>query len=296
MKNNKYVLITSAKNEAKYISDTLESVLSQSIVPIKWIVVSDGSIDGTDKILKDYELKHDILKYIRIDSSKELGFISKVLAIKKAYELLRDHNYEFIGILDADVSFDVNYYENIIGKFNDNPKLGISGGYIYEQDPDATYRSRKTNRERCVAGAVQMFRRECYERIGGLYPIRYGGEDTLAEIMARVYGWEVRSFPEFKVLHHNPSHRKRGIWRERFRLGKLDYVLGYHIFYELMKFIRRIPENPFFLGSVVRISGFFAAMLASEERIPPPDVVRHIRKEQMSLLLDIIRSRSKDNF
>jgi len=220
MERNRYVLITSAKNEGKYIRNTLNSVLSQDMVPIKWVVVSDGSSDDTDNILKEYELKHNIIKYIRNESSMELGFSSKVLSIKIAYEYLKKYDFEFIGILDGDVSFDKKYYEKIINKFNDNPKLGISGGYIYEEDSDAIYTSRKTNRERCVAGAVQMFRRECFERSGGLYPIRYGGEDTLAEIMARVYGWEVRAFPEFQVFHHNPGYMKRGIWRERFRLGK----------------------------------------------------------------------------
>jgi len=284
-KNMSYVLISAVKNEEKYIHHPLESVMSQTCTPLRWVIVSDGSEDGTDDILRKYQERCDFLQFIRRDAIKEnIGFMSKVFALRQGYETLREVEYNFIGILDGDISFDPTYYENILTEFGKNKKLGISGGYIYEPDKNGVYRRRTHNRVRSVAGAVQMYRRECYEMIGGLQPIIYGGEDTYAEIVARINNWEVQAFPEYKVFHHKPGYEKRGVWKERFREGRLDYVLGYRTIYELLKLIRRIPEYPYFCGAFVRIIGYVWAFMTGEDKIPPPEILIHIKKEQWDIL------------
>jgi glycosyltransferase involved in cell wall biosynthesis len=280
-----YVLITAVHNEEKYIHYPLESVLSQTCIPLKWVIVSDGSTDGTDNVLRKYEGKHPFLHWCRLEKdSKNKGFLSKVHALRYAYELVNKENYNYIGILDGDVSFCDTYYRNIMGEFNKNPKLGIAGGFVHERDRNGIFQSRIHNRERSVPGAVQMFRRECYERIGGLKPIVYGGEDAYAEIEARAAGWEVRSFPEYPVFHHKPGHLKRGIWKERIREGKMDYAIGNHPFFELMKFLRRIPEYPVFIGAAVRMLGYLDALVMREDRIPPTEMLKQIKAEQWDIM------------
>ena len=280
-----YVLITAVHNEEKYIRYPLESVLSQTYVPLKWVIVSDGSTDGTDNILRQYEEKNSFIRCCRLEKdSKNKGFFSKVLALRYAYEMVNRENYDYIGILDGDVSFCNEYYQNIMHEFIKNRTLGIAGGFVHERDREGIFQSRIHNRERSVAGAVQMFRRECYEGIGGLKPIVYGGEDAYAEIVARATGWEVRSFPEYPVFHHKPGHLKRGIWKERFREGKMDYAIGNHPIFELMKFMRRIPEHPVLIGAGVRMLGYFDALARREDRIPPTEMLKQIKTEQWNII------------
>jgi glycosyltransferase involved in cell wall biosynthesis len=285
-----YILITAVHNEEKYIHYPLESVLSQTSIPLKWIIVSDGSTDGTDNILRKHEEKNSFIRYCRLEKdSKNKGFLSKVHALRYAYEMVNRENYNYIGILDGDVSFGNTYYQNIIGEFEKNRTLGIAGGFVHERDRNGIFQSRIHNRERSVPGAVQMFRRECYETIGGLQPIVYGGEDAYAEIVARANGWEVRSYPEYPVFHHKPGHEKRGIWKERIREGKMDYAIGNHPFFELMKFFRRIPEYPVFMGAVVRMLGYLKALVTKEEKIPPKEMLKRIQTDQWNLLRKAIQ-------
>jgi glycosyltransferase involved in cell wall biosynthesis len=280
-----YVLLTAVHNEEKYIHYPVDSVLSQTYVPEKWVIVSDGSTDGTDNILRKYEGMHSFIHYCRLEKkSKNKGFISKVHALRYAYEMVNKENFNYIGILDGDVSFCDKYYQNIMCEFNKNRKLGIAGGFVHERDRNGIFQSRIHNRERSVPGAVQMFRRECYEIIDGLKPIIYGGEDTYAEIVARASGWEVRSFPEYHVFHHKPGYLKRGTWKERIREGKLDYVIGNHPIFELMKFLRRIPEYPVLLGATVRMLGYLNAFVRNEEKIPTKEMLKQIRSDQWNLL------------
>jgi glycosyltransferase involved in cell wall biosynthesis len=287
-----YALLTSAKNEVNFIGNTIKSVLSQVNLPTIWYIVSDGSTDGTDEAIKAYADIYDFIKLKRIESSNNnQGFSSKVFALKHGYEKLYEFKYKYIGILDADITINSTYYQDIMLKFENNPRLGISGGYIYEMNKDGVFVSRKNNRKRSVAGAVQLFRRECFEEINGLQAIRYGGEDTYAEIMARYYGWEVEASPEYKVFHHKPGHLKRGIWKERIRMGRLDYVLGYQPAYEVMKCMWRIPEAPILLGAIVRMWAYFGAMYTGIIKIPPPNILRHIRKEQWDIVRKIFTER-----
>lgn len=292
----KYVLISAVRNEEKTIRYPIESVLSQTCLPLKWVIVSDGSTDETDNILRQFESKFNFIQFVRLEKNhKNEGFSSKVMALREAYTKLMSIEYSFIGVLDADISFNSIYYENIFKEFEKNDKLGISGGYIYEPDTNGVFISRSHNRVRSVAGAVQMFRRECYEMIGGLQPIIYGGEDTYAEILARANGWEVNSFPGYNVYHHKPGYLKRGVLKERFREGRLDYVLGTHVIYELLKFFRRIPENPFLFGAFIRVIGYIEALVASRHIIPPPDILKYYRKEQYNVICSIFNDYNKGN-
>jgi len=131
----KYVLITAAKNEQDYIEKTIQSVLHQTILPHKWIIVSDGSTDNTDSIVKKYMEKHDFIKLITRTGNENRNFGSKAMSVTTAYEHIKNIDFDFVGNVDADISFDSNYYENMLFKFKGNPKLGIVGGTRYDQHP-----------------------------------------------------------------------------------------------------------------------------------------------------------------
>lgn len=283
----KYVIITPARNEDAYIEKTIEAVTAQTILPEKWVIVSDGSTDRTDDIVKRYEKNYDFIQLLRIESDCPRNFASKVYAIRAGIERLDGFEYNFLGILDADVSFEPSYYERVLTKFRENPKLGIAGGILSE--PHAgEWTQQLTSTSWSVSGPIQMFRRQCYEDIGGYITLQKGGVDAVAEVMARMHKWEVRSFPDIKVLHHRPTGSSYGnILYNRFHIGIKEYSYGNHLLFEMAKCFWRVREKPYVFGSVFRLSGYFWAFLRRDLREVPADVVGFMRHEQMQRLIKI---------
>jgi len=276
---SEYVLLTAAYNEEEFIGKTIESVISQTVRPKSWIIVSDGSTDRTDSIVQGYSDKHSFIKLYRITEQHARNFAAQVNAINKGYDLVRDLDFEFIGNVDADVSFEATYYERLLGKFVKNQNLGIAGGYIHEEK-NGIFRSRTGNSERSVAHAVQLFRRACFLSVGGYVALPYGGPDWLAEIMARKQGWEVESFPELPVRHYRPTCSAGGVLKGRFRQGLMDYSLGCDPSFEFFKCLSRLHGRPYIAGAVARFSGFVWAWCKRHERAVPQDIVNFLREEQ----------------
>jgi biofilm PGA synthesis N-glycosyltransferase PgaC len=283
-----YVLITAVRNEENYIEKTIKSVLSQTLVPKRWVIVSDGSTDSTDAIVKDYSARFYFIRYERTCGTSKRDFSSKVRAINMAYDGIRELDFSFIGNLDGDVSFGPRYYESILNEFEKNDKLGIGGGFVLEKNR-GEFAGRSGNTVRSVAGAIQLFRRECYESIGGYRPLELGGEDHAAEVMARMMGWEVEAFSGISVFHH----RRTGTGRSneflvRFRNGVGEYVLGYHPLYELAKSVLRSFEKPYLVGSVLRLCGYWWAFLSRQKQTLSPEFNEYLRKEQIELLKAVL--------
>ena len=295
IKNPNYVLITAVSNEELYIDNTIQSILAQTILPKKWIIVSDRSTDGTDEIIMKYTKQNDFIALIRRKAKNEgnegVDFSSKVQAIYDGYNQLRGIEYDFIGILDGDVSFDPFYYENVLIKFNENDKLGISGGIVFDKYAEHCIR-RSPGYTEFIPGCIQLFRRKCYEDIGGLIPLKDGGEDTVAVIMAQMNGWKVEAFEELNVFHHKDSRVTRGKFRESFRQGKLSYSLGSHPLFEIIKSIRRLSYRPFFLYSFTRMCGFIWSYYQKQKRPVSDDFVKYLRKEQLLRLKNEIMKKT----
>lgn len=285
-----YVIITPARNEAAFIEKTINSVCSQSKLPLKWVVVSDNSTDRTDEIVSEYAKQYGFIKLLRRENKEERNFGARARAIVIGYNEVRHLDYQFIGNLDADVSFGPDYYGAVLDLLQANPMLGIAGGFIYEER-DGVFQSRQFNTERSVAGALQLFRRKCFEDIGGYFPMPYGGPDTVAEVMARMHGWEVRAFPELKVNHYRPTSSAEGPWKSRFRQGLKEYSLGTHPFYLFLKCCRRFSDKNLKFGSLATFAGFLWAYIRWEKRTLPPEFVRYFRKEQMRYIRSIIASK-----
>ncbi len=286
-----YVLITPAYNEEAYIEKTIQSVISQTILPKKWVVVSDGSIDRTDDIVKKYAKQYSLIEFIRITDHGECSFGSKVLAINYGYQKLKGVEYDFIGILDADITFSPDYYQRVLMKFEENAfaHLGIAGGMIAE-----LWKGRFTILDyniNSVAGAVQLFRRQCFEEIGGYRPLKLGGIDALAEIMSRMKGWDVKSFKDIIAYHHRRIGTTRGsLARSRFRYGLKDYSIGTHPLFMFLKCVHRFKEKPYIFGGILMLCGFFWSWLRREPKAVSEEIVQFIRYEQLSRIKSKILS------
>lgn len=292
MLKNNYVLITAARNEEKYIEATIKSVLSQTILPKKWAIVSDGSTDKTDEIIKKHADLYNFIYFVRRDTSshQNANFASKVFALNEGYERLINFEYDYIGHLDADITFEPDYYESVLIKLDQNPLLGIAGGFVFEQ-LQGNFVSRPYNTDRSVAGGIQLFRRELYKDLGGLIPLKGGGEDWYAEVTARMRGWKVQSFRNLHVYHHKPGNLVRGAMNERFRQGVMDYSLGSHPLFEFIKCLRRLGEKPYVIGAFIRMGGFIWPYLNKQRRLVSPEFITFMRDEQLTLLKSLFKSK-----
>jgi len=277
-----YVLLTAAFNEEAYIEETIRSVLAQVRLPKIWVIVSDGSTDRTDEIVRGYAENHSFIRFIRRNKDQHRGFASKVFALRAAWQSLSLETYQFIGHLDADIALEPSYFAVLSKKFAEESTLGLAGGWFSEKI-GGEFRLSRGSSPASVPGALQMFRRECYEDIGGLLPIEYGGEDWYAEVMARKCRWQVRSFPALTVRHLRESGTADSAVRYCYRQGIADYSLGSHPLFEFAKLTRRLVWRPYVIGALARLLGFIVAYF-SRERMVGPDFVAFLRKEQMARL------------
>lgn len=292
--NNQYALITAAFNEEKFIEQTLNSIISQTIQPVAWIIVSDGSTDNTDQIVRRYAERWDFISLFRITEEHPRNFAAQVYAINSGLRELQRRNLavEFIGNIDADVSMEADYFERLINKFRANPRLGLAGGMVHDRCADGSFKNRPTNARQSVAHATQFFRRECFESVGGAYvPLPFGGPDTFAEVTARMKGWSVESFSELHVLHYRPTGSAGGILRSSFRQGKMDYSLGYGLCFEFAKVFKRMGAKPYILAATTRLAGFLHSSIRREKRAVPEEFIGFLRNEQRNRLKKLLSRR-----
>jgi poly-beta-1,6-N-acetyl-D-glucosamine synthase len=281
MAASSYVLITPARNEQATIGCTIESVIRQSVRPCEWVIVSDESTDGTDDIVTHYSSTHDFIRLLRLTRRPGRNFASVVFATESGIAALRTKDYGFLGLLDADVRVSDNYYEQMLYRFDKDPKLGLAGGLVVDFYDGRYHPSPQTLRD--VAGAVQFFRRDCFESLGGLVAVPEGGWDTVTCVQARMHGFKTETFREIVVDHLKPRNIAEGnIFRRTWQLGIREYALGYHPLFELIKSGYRCIEHPVLLGAFLRFAGYTWCSLSRRTRMLPADIIRFIRQEQMA--------------
>src|SRR5690348_610626 len=282
-----YVILTAAYNEEENIGKTIESVLSQTIPPKVWVIVSDGSTDRTDEVVEECAEKNGCIRFLRRTRPPGHNFGAKVRALQSGMALLDGVGYGYIGNVDADLTIEPSYFESLIAQFNGNPALGIAGGFVFE-DYGGVFRSRRSNRVYSVAHAGQLVRRECYEAIGGYAVLEYGGEDWHAQTSARMKGWEARAFPDLPIYHHRHTGEGDILIRHRFRQGRMDYSFGSDPVFEVLKCLERLLERPCVIGGLARLLGFAWSCLQQENRPVSREFVAYLRKEQREKLFSAI--------
>ena len=284
-----YVLITPARNEAQLIEFTLKAVVAQSARPLKWVIVSDGSTDGTDEIVKKYAVENPWIELVRMPERRERHFAGKVYAFNAGYARVTGLPYEAIGNLDGDTSFESDYFSYLLEKLAADPKLGVVGGRLLDGSSDQSYNFGNTGLD-YVSGPCQVFRRECFEAIGGYQPMKSGGVDLVAVLSARMQGWTVRTFTEKVCLHHRPMNgaEMRG-FSERLHRGKMDYLLGSHPAWEIFRSVYQMRYKPYLVGGVLIFAAYFWRLLTGVERTMPADLMAFRRRDQMERLRRVFR-------
>jgi glycosyltransferase involved in cell wall biosynthesis len=277
------VLISPARNEARYIHLTLDSMVSQDHPPVRWVIVSDGSTDGTDSIVAQYAARVTWIELVCLPAHRERSFAAKVEAFNAGLQRVRHLNYDIIVSLDADISFDPEYFGFLLAKFQELPRLGVAGTPFL--DSGSHYDYRFTNIEH-VSGACQAFRRECFDEIGGYLPIQGGGIDWTAVTTARMKGWQTRTFTEKVCLHHRPMGTGASVsyLRGVFRHGWKDYSLGSHPVWQLFRCAYQMTRKPYVIGGLCLLAGYCCASLRQAQRPISSELVQFSRAEQMARL------------
>jgi biofilm PGA synthesis N-glycosyltransferase PgaC len=278
-----YVLITPARNEAQFIDLTLKSVVTQTHRPLKWVIVSDGSTDGTEDIVNGYTKTYPWIQLVRMPDRKERHFAGKVHAFNAGYACVRELSYQVIASLDADISFDEEYFSYLLGKLAEDSQLGLVGTPFID-DESTKYDYRYVNIDH-VSGACQVFRRECFEDIGGYTPVKGGGIDYLAVVTARMKSWKTRTFTN-KVCHHHRimGTAENGLFHARFKNGIKDYAFGNHPLWQCFRTTYQMTQKPVLFGGGALMAGYLWGMVRRVNRPLSPQLVAFVRREQMERL------------
>ena len=296
----RYILITPAHNEETFIGKTLDSMVAQTAIPERWVIVDDGSTDRTAAIAKSYAQRFRWINVMSRPEQLERNFAGKVCAFNSGLELVRSFKFDVIGNLDADVSFDPGYLEFLLARFADDPTLGVAGTPFTE---DGGYDSARDSfeGENHVAGGCQLFRRQCFEEIGGYIPNRAGGVDWIAVTTARMKGWRTRSFPEKRFHHYRAlgTAGRSGI-AASFSYGEKDYYLGNSPVWQLFRVAYRATKRPIVIEGMALLAGYCCAALRRMDRAVSPQLMRFHRAEQMkklkALWRSLLRMKKVDNF
>ncbi len=278
---NIYVVITPVRNEAAFIGRTIDSMIAQTVRPAQWVIVNDGSTDDTADIVRAHIAGHP---WIRLIQRPDRGFRQRgggvIKAFNAGYAALTITDYHFIVKLDGDVSFAPDYFERLLARFTAQPRLGIAGGTCYVQD-GKTWKPEGTDPTH-VRGATKMYRRACFEDIGGL--VAHLGWDGVDEWQARTRGWQAQSFLDIPIYHHRTTGGAGGFLQGRIEQGRAAYYMGYHPLFMLARGVRRMADRPFVLGGLSLLWGYASDWLRQRKQVNDPAMIHFLRQNQLKRL------------
>jgi biofilm PGA synthesis N-glycosyltransferase PgaC len=276
-----YVLITPVRDEQEFLPRTIASVVAQTILPREWIIVDDGSKDRTGEIIADATRQYPWIRGVkRQDRGHRKWGAGIIEAFYDGYNALTFKDWDFMCKLDGDLSFEPGYFEATFRKFAEDPKLGIGGGMLYHVEDGV--KSLETHPLFHVRGGAKIYRRECWEAIGGLWV--GPGSDTLDDVKANMLGWHSASFTDILINHHRWTGASFGKWGGITKNGKTDYVSGYHPLFVMAKCIKRLFDRPYVLGSLALAYGYVAARLEKMPQVDDPKLIEYLQSQQIAKL------------
>lgn len=280
--NLMYALITPAWNEEAHLEALISSVTSQTVLPVRWVIVSDGSTDRTDEIVRASSRRFPWIALLRLERSPDRHFAGKALAVNAGYASLKGVVCDLVGNLDADITLPADYYEFLLQRFDEMPTLGVAGTPFVENTGDPGSHSHTFANLDHVSGACQLFRRHCFEQVGGYTPIKGGGIDWVAVTTARMLGWKTRTFLERTCTHHRTmGTADRNPVKARFRHGQEDYYVGNHPLWQVVRSVFQMKNRPMIVGGFSLLLGYIHAWLSGKPNPIPPELRTFHRREQM---------------
>jgi glycosyltransferase involved in cell wall biosynthesis len=275
------VVVTPVRDEESYLSLTIESMAKQTILPQEWVIVDDGSKDGTGRIIDEAARQYPWIRGVR---REDRGFrkwgAGIIEAFYSGFDALTCKDWEFMSKLDGDLSFAPEYFAGMFKKFEEDSRLGIGGGYLYHLENGT--RTLEDGPVFHVRGGAKIYRRACWDAIGGLWV--GPGSDTVDEVKGNMLGWSSRSFLDLQIQHHRWTGAAYGRWGGIAKNGKTDYVSGYHPLFLIAKAVARLPRRPYVVGSAALLYGYISAALQRTPQVDDPQLIRYLQKQQLAKL------------
>jgi biofilm PGA synthesis N-glycosyltransferase PgaC len=277
----RYLIITPVRDEEQYLEATIASVAGQTISPSEWVIVNDGSTDGTGKIIDRYVAQFPRIHVVhRPNRGYRKAGGGVIEAFNAGYNALQCDDWDFIVKLDGDLTFAPDYFEKCLEHFNRESELGIGGGEIYHSLGGEL--KLEANPRFHVRGATKIYRRACWERIGGLWMAP--GWDTIDEVKANMMGWKTYSFPELRLIHHRFTGSAEGLLHDRVKHGLACYISGYHPLFMAAKCASRLVQRPYAIGAAAIFYGFLKGYLTRAPRVNDLRMIDYLRTQQLRRL------------
>lgn len=287
--NLTFALITPAWNEEEHLERLIGSVTSQTLLPVRWVIVSDGSTDRTDEIVRSAAARFPWIMLLRLERDSDRHFAGKAHAVNAGYASLKEVAFDLVGNLDADMTLPPDTYEFLLSRFEAIPNLGVAGTPFVEDTGNPGSHGHAFSNLEHVSGACQLFRRHCFDHIGGYLPIKGGGIDWVAVTTARMLGWTTRTFVERTCVHHRTmGTADRSPVKARFRHGQEDYFVGNHPLWEIGRSLFQMKNQPLILGGLSLLFGYVYAWLSGKPNPVPADLRSFHRREQLDRMCRIL--------
>ncbi len=283
--NRRYVLISPGRNEARYMRQTLDSVIGQSIRPAKWVIVDDGSTDETQAILAEYTSRYDWIQVVtRADRGARVVGPGVIEAFYAGYETIDPQDYEYLCKLDLDLILPPTYFEELMKRMEADPRIATCSGKSYIH-LDGKFVSERHGDETSI-GATKFYRRERFQQLGGF--VREVMWDGIDVHRCRMMGWQACSWdvPELRFTHLRPQGTSHKGWvTGRMRHGFGQYFMGTSPIYMLANAVNRFTEKPYVLAGAAMLWGYVWSWLRRLPRYENPEFRRFLRHWQWRALV-----------
>ncbi len=277
-----YIIISPVRDEEEFVEITIESVVKQTIIPKKFIIVNDGSSDRTGEIIERWSEKVEWIEHINIpDRGKRDSAGGEITAFYEGYKRIKNSDWSYIVKLDGDLSFEEDYFENCLKRFENESRLGIASGEVFDVIDGVPSIVKAPDFH--VRGAAKMYRRKCWEDIGGLLQIP--GWDTIDLMKAHQCGWITRTLKDIHVLHLNQTGSKYGLWRNAVKNGQCNYNTGYEHLFMMLKCLKRVWSQPYFIDGLGLFWGYMIGHV-KRNRIKDKELLKYVKKQQIAFLLN----------
>ena len=282
---DRYVLISPGRNEAAYIRQTLETVIAQSIRPAKWVIVDDGSTDETPRILAEYARQYPWIEIVtRKDRGHRAVGSGVIEAFYAGYEAINPDEFDFLCKLDLDLRLPPRYFEILLQRMKENPRIATCSGKAYVEQGGRLVRER--HGDETSLGMTKFYRVSCFKAINGfVHEVMWDGIDCHR---CRMHGWIACSWdePELRFVHLRPmGSSQQSIYTGRMRHGYGQYFMGTGFLYMASSAISRLNEWPYVLGSLAMLWGWLKSALRDESRYEDPEFRKFLRTYQWRALL-----------
>jgi biofilm PGA synthesis N-glycosyltransferase PgaC len=284
MPDARYVIVSPMKNEEKYVAKTLEAMVAQTVKPLEWVIVNDGSTDRSEEIVAGYCARYPWIRQLNLaglGARQPEHYGGHVVdLIYDGVRHIETKDYDFIVKLDCDVSFAPTFFEMILDTCRQHPRLGITSGVSFAV-LNGVLAEEKAAPDHTL-GATKVYRRTCFEEIGGL--VASMGWDGIDEMKARMLGWEAWPL-RLMVMHHRPEGLALGLMASGIERGKGSYFMGYHPLFMIFRCLLRMLKPGLATDGVGMLIGYFSCWFRGDSRVPDENLIRYLRRQQIRRLL-----------